>query len=493
TDDISEGDSIRSSEKADSNDSWHTSEEEELDFTPKKPQKPNLAVLMNAFQKLRNNGGGDGSKIKSPKSQKKSLGQKKTTGANLNKGERGELLNQDVSDSSNLEKDELEEEEEEEEDENDDGSEDEKYEEEEEDEKKEEDLEDKEAQSSDIMKEEQRGKIEPKSEINQKLGYLSNVKNEGGADCGAGNDSSNNQKICKKLDENMEESVDTPVSFIAGCCEKLQENTTATSPKRMNNEVSYKLVPKQAVLQNSNNLRDKQESCRKKGTIQEMFQRSKDSCLANPGRTAMKKPLPQPLSNSGDLQEENLSVSDGFKSNSSSWSASENLELENERPDSVLDDEDAEEEQCKQVDNKFHEALKQGSENLCLNRCEEQPRAAFTSSTKEEKPKREKEDTGEELHSAVFMDVKNSVCSNTYQVQDAANERSALPAVGAEQKEESESPWDSESDSGCLREVAPGVLLPAADEYGACLQNISGEHNNDLLEEFSLGDVDDIE
>ncbi|XP_065596978.1 LOW QUALITY PROTEIN: ankyrin repeat domain-containing protein 26-like [Cyrtonyx montezumae] len=191
----------------------------------------------------------------------------------------------------------------------------------------------------------------------------------------------------------------------------------------------------------------------------------------------------------------------------------------------VMDDEDAEEEQCKQVDNKFHEALKQGSENLCLNRCEENPRAAFTSSTKEEKSKQEKEDTGEELLTAVLMGVENSVCSNTRQVQDAAHVRSALPAVGAEKEQESESPWDSESDSESLRKVSPGVLLPAADEHGACLLNNSGEHNNgfsekhsnlqlkasaavlemneasskkerrksDLLEELILEDVDDIE
>uniref|UniRef100_G1N9F6 Uncharacterized protein n=1 Tax=Meleagris gallopavo TaxID=9103 RepID=G1N9F6_MELGA len=76
-DDFSHGDSIRSSEKEGSNDSWHTSEEEELDFTPKKPQKPNLTMLMNVSQKFRNTGGGDCSRTESPKSQKKSLKQKK--------------------------------------------------------------------------------------------------------------------------------------------------------------------------------------------------------------------------------------------------------------------------------------------------------------------------------------------------------------------------------------------------------------------------------
>lgn len=297
------------------------------------------------------------------------------------------MLNQDVSDSSNLEEDELEEEEEEEEDENDDGDDDEEYEEEEEedltpDEKEEEDLEDEETQSNDIMEEEQRGKIEPKEEINQNLEYLSNVKNEGDAQCGAGSVSSDYQKTCKKTDEKMEESVDTPVSFIDGCYERLQENITAMSPKRMNNEVSYESVPKQAVLQNLNNLQDKQESCNKKSMIQKLFHRNTASCFADSEMTDLKKEIPQPLSNSGDLQEEKLSFSDGFKSSSGSWSAAENIKLENQRPGSVTDDEDTEEGQYKEVDNKVHEALKQEGENLCLNRCEENLRATFSSSTK---------------------------------------------------------------------------------------------------------------
>ncbi|XP_021240509.1 ankyrin repeat domain-containing protein 26 isoform X2 [Numida meleagris] len=543
-DDFSQGDSI-SSEKEGSNDSWHTSEEEELDFTPKKPQKPNLTMLMNVSQKFRKNNDGDGSRIESPKSQKKGLTQKNPTGANLNKGDCGGLFSQDVSDSSNLEEDELEEEEEEdEEDENDEGDDDEEYEEEEEegedltqDEKEEEDLEDEETQSNDIMEEEQRGKIEPKAEINQKLGYLSNVKNEGDAQCGAGDVSSDYQKICKELDEKVEESVDTPVSFIAGCYEKLQENITAMSPKRMNNEVSYESVPKQAVLQNLNNLQDKQESCSKKSMIQK-FHRNTDSCLADSETTDLKKEIPQPLSNIGDLKEKKLSFSNGFKSSSGSWSAAENQKLENRRPNSVMDDEDAEEEQYKERDNKFHEALKQEGENPCINRCEENLRAALSSSTKEEslkweeEEKQEKEDTVGELQTAAFEGVKNSVVNNNHQVhnasEDTANERCTLPAVGTEQEEESESPWDSEivqMDSESPRKVSPGVLLPAADEHGVCLQSISGEPSNgfpekpsnlqlkvstsllemnetsskkerqksDLLEEFSLGDVDDIE
>ncbi|KAM7180275.1 ankyrin repeat domain-containing protein 26 isoform 3-T3 [Macrochelys suwanniensis] len=54
-DDLSQGDSVRSSEKDEGDDSWLTSEEEELDFIPKKPQKPSLTLLMNSSQQFKKN------------------------------------------------------------------------------------------------------------------------------------------------------------------------------------------------------------------------------------------------------------------------------------------------------------------------------------------------------------------------------------------------------------------------------------------------------
>ncbi|KAM9171577.1 ankyrin repeat domain-containing protein 26 isoform 8-T8 [Pangshura tecta] len=54
-DDLSQGDSLRSSEKDEGDDSWLTSEEEELDFTPKKPQKPSLTLLMNSSHQFKKN------------------------------------------------------------------------------------------------------------------------------------------------------------------------------------------------------------------------------------------------------------------------------------------------------------------------------------------------------------------------------------------------------------------------------------------------------
>ncbi|XP_056182077.1 ankyrin repeat domain-containing protein 20B-like isoform X6 [Falco biarmicus] len=165
--------------------------------------------------------------------------------------------------------------------------------------------------------------------------------------------------------------------------------------------------------------------------------------------------------------------------------------LESQRPNSVflehVDDEDTEEEQC-EVDNKVCEALKQGSEHLCLNRHEENVRAAFHSSTKEKSPEREeeekeqeKENTGEELRTAVVEGVKNSICNDSHQVHSASKddtgERSALTAVGAEEEEDAESPWDSETDSESPEEGSPGVLLPAADRHGARSRIVSGERH----------------
>ncbi|XP_048813081.1 ankyrin repeat domain-containing protein 26 isoform X31 [Lagopus muta] len=533
-DDFSHGDST-SSEKEGSNDTWHTSEEEELDFTPKKPQKPNLTMLLNVSQKFSNVGGGDGSRVKSPKSQKKSLTHKKPTDANLNRGKCGKLLNEDGSDSSSLEEDELEEEEE---DENDDGDDDEECEEEEEedltqDEKEEGDLEDEETQSNDVTEEEQIGKIEPKEEINQKLGYLSSVKNEGDEQCGAESVSSDYQEICKKINEKMEGSVDSPVSFIDGSHKRLQENITAMSPKQMNNEVSYESAPKQPILQNVNNLQDKQESCKKKSIMQKIFHRNTASSSADSEMTVLKKGMPQPLSKiGGDLQEK-FSFSDVLKSISGSSSTRGSIKLENQRRSSVTDDEDTEAEQYKQVDIKLHKAQKQESENLRLGRCKENLRTAFSSSTEEESAKWEqekeqkKEDAGGKLQTTVCDEVKNSACSNKHQVhnkEDATNKRGALPVAGPEQEEESDSPWDSETYSGTPGNVSPVVVLPPAVERGLCSQSISRKHDNgfsekssdlqlkvsavlernetpskkerkksDLQEELSLEDVDNIE
>ena len=157
------------------------------------------------------------------------------------------------------------------------------------------------------------------------------------------------------------------------------------SPKTVNNEVSCKSVPKQTVCQNLNNLQDKPESWNKKSMIQAKFHRNDDSLFAESKMTNWKKETPRLLSDSCGLKEKKSSFSNGFESDNSSLSAGKNPRLESQRPNSVclehVDDEDTEEEQC-EVDNKVCEAPKQESEHLCLNRHEENVRAAFHSSTK---------------------------------------------------------------------------------------------------------------
>ncbi|XP_063252814.1 ankyrin repeat domain-containing protein 26 isoform X5 [Prinia subflava] len=542
-DDFSQGDSIRSSEKEGSDDSWHTSEEEELDFTPKKLQKPNLTLLMNASQQFRKNNDGGGSRIESPKSPKKTLKQRIPSGVNVNKGDSEELFNQDVSAASNPDEEELEEEEEEEEeeeDENDNGDGDEDYEEEEEeeeededfteDEKEEEELEDEETQSNEILEEE---KAEPKGEISQKSEYFSKAKYEGDARCGTG-DVCDDDEISKEHDEKVEESVDTPVSFIAGSCERFQGNKMTVSPKIMNNEISCKSVPKQAVFQNLNNLQDMHESWSKKSMIEEKFHRNADSCFADSEMTDWKKEIPQPLLDSCGVKEKKSNFSDGFESDSNSWLAEKAPGPESERPTSVIlervDGEDTEEEEYEGVGDKVCKPLKQESENLHLNKQEENLRAAFHSSTEEESSehKEEKEGSGKKLQTTVVEDVKNSVCKDRNEVHKASKDNSGvLPTVETEQEEDADSPWDSEvtqADSEMPRKISCGVLLPAADRHGAGSQTVSGEsdngflekHNNtqlktpisalemsetskdrqqksDLLQEFDLEDVEDIE
>ncbi|RLW06533.1 hypothetical protein DV515_00004401 [Chloebia gouldiae] len=537
-DDFSQGDSIRSSEKEGSDDSWHTSEEEELDFTPKKLQKPNLTLLMNASQQFRKNNDGGGSRLESPKSPKKSLKQRIPSGANVNKGDSEELFNHDVSAASNLDEEELEEEEEEEEDENDNEDGDEDYEEEEEeeddededfteDEKEEEELKDEETQSNEILEEE---KTEPEGEINQELEYFSKAKCEGDARYGTGN-VCDDDEINKEHDEKVEESVDTPVSFIAGSCERFQENKMAMSPK-MNNEVSCKSVPKQAVFQNLNNLQDMQETRSRKSMIEEKFHRNADSCFLNSEVTDWKKEIPQPLLDSCGVKEKRSNFSGGFENGNNPWLAEKKLGPE--RPTSVIlervDGEDTEEEEYEGVDNKDCQALKKESKNLHLNKQEDNLRAAFHSSSEEESSEHgEKEGSGKKLQITVVEDVKNSVGNYRHEVDKASKDNSgALPTVGAEQEEDAESPWDSEvtqADSEMPRKIPCGVLLPAAERHGACSQFVSEESDNgfldkpnnsqlktpistsemnkaspenrqqksDLLQEFDLEDVEDIE
>ncbi|XP_010226592.1 PREDICTED: ankyrin repeat domain-containing protein 26, partial [Tinamus guttatus] len=482
-DDFSHGDSIRSSEKEDSYDTWPTSEEEELDFIPKKPPKPNLALLMNASEQLRKNHG-DGSRIESPKSPKENLKQVTPSDTNLSKGV-CEELNQDVSHASNLEEEESEQEEEgeeEEEDENDDGEnvEDDEEDEEEDltpDENEEEDLEDEEETQSNDIEEEQGKKTEAKGEINNELGHFSSLHEEE-AQFGMGN-------VCdEEFDEKMEE-LDTPVSFIDGCFENAQESVMTLSPPLMNNEICCKSVPKEALLQNLNNSQNGEESSKIKCVIQEDFPKNTDLCFADSEMTDHKKETALPLS-----ERSGLGIGDVFERSNNSCAEAENPRLESTRENSVvLECIDAKEEQC-EVDDKVCEALKRESESFSLNSCEEKLRSAFSSSTKEESSEweeKEEEDGEEDLQGASAEGVKNFVTNDSPQVLNPSEDHTAVRNVtlpeGAEQEEDSDSPWDSEVLSPESESPSASVLLLPVESHGTSLQSISKEQDNDEYSE----------
>ncbi|XP_064904877.1 ankyrin repeat domain-containing protein 26 isoform X3 [Columba livia] len=107
----------------------------------------------------------------------------------------------------------------------------------------------------------------------------------------------------------------------------------------------------------------------------------------------------------------------------------------------------------------------------------------------EKEEEQEKEDTGEKLQTAVVEGVKNSICNDNHQVHNASKENAgALPAEGAEEEEDNDSPWDSEvieSDCEGMRQVSSGVFLPAADRQGIYSKILSEECNNGFSEKPS--------
>ncbi|XP_068025886.1 ankyrin repeat domain-containing protein 26 isoform X6 [Melanerpes formicivorus] len=209
--------------------------------------------------------------------------------------------------------------------------------------------------------------------------------------------------------------------------------------------------------------------------------------------TDRKKEILQPFSDSCGLQDKKSSFGDGFQSGNNSLSPAKISGLGIQKPNFVvlryLRHPHTQEEQCEAVDGKVCEALIQQSENLHLINHEENSRAAFHSSTKEESPQQEEKEeqkekgTSEELQTADVEGVKNSICNDSHQVHSAAKDNpGALPAEGAGEEEDSESPWDSETDFGNLRKAASGVFIPTTDIHGIYARIIAGECNNGLSE-----------
>ncbi|XP_034624641.1 ankyrin repeat domain-containing protein 26-like isoform X10 [Trachemys scripta elegans] len=478
-DDLSQGDSVRSSEKDEGDDSWLTSEEEELDFTPKKPQKPSLTLLMNSSHQFKKNNGED-IRIGSPQSSRQNLKQVTRNHTNVDKKERKELTNEDISEASKQEKEELEEEEEDEEEFS-------------QEEKEDEDTEDEEGSQDDYTEDEEEeyvGKLE--HEHDQELEIFNNaVKSEREVKRGSKNiHDGGSHETCEEKDQEMQESVDIPVSFIAGHYEGLKENITAISSKMVNNEVPYDSSKKEDgseheeihEFQNTNELlhTDGNEKIRCKTRCS--FEDSE--------MTAWKKDASPSVLNSCYIKEENSNlVDDIFESDDDPWSEAENRRYENRRQDSenlrFLVDQNAGKEQCKNSEglaNTICETLEPESENLPVNSGEENLKA-FQPSIKEESS--EEEDDIEQPQISNVVD-KSLICSGNREAQnpseDTAIRKDTMSVLGLDEEEDTESPWDSECASESPRKLPVNLLISSAIRTDTHMQSIFEEPNEGFCE-----------
>nr|XP_048692126.1 ankyrin repeat domain-containing protein 26 isoform X10 [Caretta caretta] len=478
-DDLSQGDSVRSSKKDEGDDSWLTSEEEELDFTPKKPQKPSLTLLMNSSQQFKKNNGED-IRIGSPQSSRQNLKQVTRNHTNLNKKECKELTNEDISEASEQEKGELEEEEEEEDDEEEFSQE----------EKEDEDTEDEEGSQDDYTEDEEEeyvGKLEHKRD--QELEIFNNaVKSEREVKSGSKNiHYGGSHETCEEKDQEMQESVDIPVSFIAGHYEGLKENITAISSKMVNNEVPYDSSKKDDGSEHEeiNEFQNTNELLHTDGN--EKIRCKNCSSFEGSEMTAWKKGASPSVLNSCYIKEENPNlVDDIFESDDDPWSETENPRCENRRQDSeklrFVGDQNAGKEQCKnskELGNTVCETLEPESENLPVNSGDENLKEAFQPSIKEESS--EEEDDIEQPQISNVGD-KNLICSGNREAQNPSEDTPIRKVLGLEEEEDTESPWDSECASESPRKLPVNLLISSAVRTETHMQSIFEEPNEGFCE-----------
>ncbi|XP_073184279.1 ankyrin repeat domain-containing protein 26 isoform X11 [Lepidochelys kempii] len=478
-DDLSQGDSVRSSKKDEGDDSWLTSEEEELDFTPKKPQKPSLTLLMNSSQQFKKNNGED-IRIGSPQSSRQNLKQVTRNHTNLNKKECKELTNEDISEASEQEKGELEEEEEEEDDEEEFSQE----------EKEDEDTEDEEGGQDDYTEDEEEeyvGKLEHKRD--QELEIFNNaVKSEREVKSGSKNiHDGGSHETCEEEDQEMQESVDIPVSFIAGHYEGLKENITAISSKMVNNEVPYDSSKKGDGSEHEeiNEFQNTNELLHTDGN--EKIRCKNCSSFEGSEMTAWKKGASPSVLNSCYIKEENPNlVDDIFESDDDPWSETENPRCENRRQDSeklrFVGDQNAGKEQCKnskELGNTVCETLEPESENLPVNSGDENLKEAFQPSIKEESS--EEEDDIEQPQISNVGD-KNLICSGNREAQNPSEDTPVRKVLGLEEEEDTESPWDSECASESPRKLPVNLLISSAVRTETHMQSIFEEPNEGFCE-----------
>uniref|UniRef100_A0A7M4EWG4 Uncharacterized protein n=1 Tax=Crocodylus porosus TaxID=8502 RepID=A0A7M4EWG4_CROPO len=390
-DDLSQGDSVRSSEKGEGDDSWLSSEEE-LDFTPKKQPKLNLSLLLRASQKFKENNGED-TKMEGPQSSKQNLKQVDTK----DKKEGKKLRDQESSDTSNQEEGELEEEEEDGEDDEDEEEEEEEEEEElSREEKEDEDLEEEEESQSDGTdgkEEECFKKSQDKGEIVQELETISNTINcETEDKDGSENVPEGNQKTCEDIDQNIQESIDIPMSFIDGFYEGLNEDVTTVSSKLINSGQPQREGDnehEEMEYQNPKKLQDT-EGIQKISCVTEAGLHRKNSYSSEYSEmTAGEKTASPSVLNSCDIKGKTSDVQgDISESDDDPWSETGNQGHESRSHNAVsakpLEPSVGKEryENPEELDNTACSLLIQESENLPLHDQEEIMKETFQTSTK---------------------------------------------------------------------------------------------------------------
>ncbi|EMP42057.1 Ankyrin repeat domain-containing protein 26 [Chelonia mydas] len=363
---------------------------------------------------------GEDIRIGSPQSSRQNLKQVTRNHTNLNKKECKELTNEDISEASEQEKGELEEEEEEEDDEEEFSQE----------EKEDEDTEDEEGSQDDYTEDEEEeyvGKLEHKHD--QELEIFNNaVKSEREVKSGSKNiHDGGSHETCEEKDQEMQESVDIPVSFIAGHYEGLKENITAISSKMVNNEVPYDSSKKGDGSEHEeiNEFQNTNELLHTDGN--EKIRCKNCSSFEGSEMTAWKKGASPSVLNSCYIKEENPNlVDDIFESDDDPWSETENPRCENRRQDSeklrFLGDQNAGKEQCKnskELGNTVCETLEPESENLPVNSGEENLKEAFQPSIKEESS--EEEDDIEQPQISNVGD-KSLICNGNREAQNPSED-----------------------------------------------------------------------
>lgn len=337
---------------------------------------------------------GEDTKMEGPQSSKQNPKQVDTK----DKKEGKKLRDQDSSDASNQEEGELEEEEEDEEEDGDDDEEEEEEEGEElsQEEKEDEDLEEEEesqADGTDGQEEECFKKSQDKGEIVQELETISNTINcETEDKAGSGNVPEGNQKTCDEIDQNIQESIDIPMSFIDGFYEGLIEDVTTVSSKMINSGLPQREggnKHEEVEYQNPKKLQDTEGIQKIRCVTEGGLHRKASYSSEYSEMTAGEKIASPSVLNSYAIKGKTSNVQGGIsESDDDPWSETGNQGHESRSHNAVstkpLEPNVGKEryEDSEELDNTVCSLLIQESENLPLHDQEEIMKETFQTSTK---------------------------------------------------------------------------------------------------------------